>query len=197
MPSADPSPSGSPTGLSAAELGAALPDTLIDQLDRSIRRLRRVMLRPIAGQVPVPSLGRQLDVAKIFACDAVAELRAVQDTVSVKDVATLLDLEHSTVSRLLTEVEAEGLLVRAPDEGDRRRTTVSLTDLGRAVVTDATAMTRFTTRLLLAEWDRDDVEDLQRLLAQFADTVGARFDLIQHAAMAELDAQRGRLPDQA
>jgi DNA-binding MarR family transcriptional regulator len=172
----------------APDAGAHLPDDLVDALDRSIRRLRRVMLRPIAAQIPVPSLGRPLDVAKIFACDAVAELSAVQEAVTVKDVAALLDLEHSTVSRLLTEAEAEGLLVRAPDPQDRRRTTVALTDLGRDVVVDATLMTRFTTRLLLAEWTRDDVVDLQRQLGRLADTVATRLDAIQQAALHELEA---------
>jgi DNA-binding MarR family transcriptional regulator len=174
-------------GAPLAGTGAELPDALIDTLDRAIRRLRRVMIRPITGQVPVPALGRQLDFAKIFACDAVAELCAAQDVVTVKDVAANLDLEHSTVSRLLGEVEAEGLVVRAPDPTDRRRTTVALTDLGRAVVSDATAMTRYFTRMLLAEWPRDDVEDLQRLLARLAETVSDRFDAIQEAAAAQLD----------
>jgi DNA-binding MarR family transcriptional regulator len=170
-----------------AAAGAELPDALIDTLDRAIRRLRRVMIRPITGQVPVPALGRQLDFAKIFACDAVAELSAGQDVVTVKDVAATLDLEHSTVSRLLGEVEAEGLVVRAPDPTDRRRTTVALTDLGRAVVSDATSMTRYFTRMLLAEWPREDVEDLQRLLARLGETVSGRFDAIQAAAAAQLD----------
>ena len=172
----------------ARDAGAHLPDDLVDALDRSIRRLRRVMLRPIAAQVPVPSLGRPLDVAKIFACDAVAELSAHQDAVTVKDVAALLDLDHSTVSRLLTEAEAEGLLVRAPDPHDRRRTTVALTDLGRDVVVDATMMTRFTTRLLLAEWSRDDVSGLQQQLGRLADTVATRLDAIQQVALHELEA---------
>ena len=182
----------------ARDAGAHLPDDLVDALDRTIRRLRRVMLRPIAAQVPVPSLGHPLDVAKIFACDAVAELSAAQDSVTVKDVAAMLDLEHSTVSRLLTEAEAEGLLVRAPDRHDRRRTTVALTELGRAVVVDATQMTRFTTRLLLAEWSRDDVAGLQRQLGRLADTVASRLDDIQQVALHELDGPHtaaGPLPD--
>ena len=81
-------------------------------------------------------------------------------TVTVKDVADELDLEHSTVSRLLGEMEDDGLVTRGADPADRRRTTVALTDLGRAVVADATTMTRFFTRLMLSEWPREDVEPL-------------------------------------
>jgi DNA-binding MarR family transcriptional regulator len=176
------------TTLSAAPAPAPdgeLPDELVDTLDRALRRLRRSMIRPPAVNVPVPSLGRQLDIAKIFACDAVAELSASHPVVTVKDVASTLELEHSTVSRLLGEIEDDGLITRGVDETDRRRTTVALTDLGRAVVADATAMTRFLTRLLLLDWPREDVEDLTRLLGRLADTVNERVAMLPDLAIAE------------
>lgn len=165
--------------------GAHLPDPLVDTLDRTFRRLRRAMVRPPAQSVPVPALGHQLDVAKIFACDAVAELSAARASVSVKDVAAALDLEHSTVSRLLGELEEDGLVSRGSDPADRRRTTVALTDLGLAVVSDATAITRFFTRILLADWSREDVEALTALLGRLAETVSARLDSMPELARAE------------
>jgi DNA-binding MarR family transcriptional regulator len=165
--------------------GAHLPDGLVDTLDRAFRRLRRSMIRPPAGLVPVPALGRQLDIAKIFACDAVAELSDTRETVSVKDVAAELDLEHSTVSRLLGEMAEDGLVVRGSDPADRRRTTVQLSDLGRAVVADATAMTRFFTRILLADWPREDVEALTALMGRLAETVQQRLDSLPELALAE------------
>lgn len=178
-------------------LGTHLPDQLVDTLDKAFRRLRKAMIRPPAGLVPVPSLGRQLDIAKIFACDAVSELAESQDSVTVKDVATMLDLEHSTVSRLLGEVESDGLIVRGQDPVDRRRTTITLTQLGTAVVADATAMTRFFSRLLLADWPRQDVEDLQRLMTRLADTVAAKLDVLPEIAMAELARANPELAEAA
>jgi DNA-binding MarR family transcriptional regulator len=172
----------------AASPGSHLPDTLVDTLDRGFRKLRRSMIHPPAGEVPVPSLGRQLDVAKLFACDAVAELAETSPSVSVKDVASALDLEHSTVSRLLGELEDDGLIARGVDPADRRRTTVALTALGRAVVVDATAMHRFFTRAMLAEWSHDDVAALTRLVSQLADTVHTRFGLLSELARAEFGA---------
>ena len=165
--------------------GAHLPDPLVDALDRTFRRLRRAMVRPPAQSVPVPALGHQLDMAKIFACDAVAELSAALDSVTVKDVAAALDLEHSTVSRLLGELERDGLVSRGIDPADRRRTTIALTDLGLAVVSDATAITRFFTRILLADWSREDVEALTTLLGRLAETVSARLDSMPELALAE------------
>jgi DNA-binding MarR family transcriptional regulator len=178
-------------------LGDHLPDILVDTLDKALRRLRKAMIRPPTGVVPVPALGRQLDLAKLFACDAVAELSASHDVVSVKDVAQALDLEHSTVSRLLGEVESDGLVVRGQDPVDRRRTTVELTELGAAVVADSTAMTRFFTRLLLAEWPRQDVEELQRLMTRLAETVSAKLDVLPQLAMAELARTHPELAEAA
>jgi DNA-binding MarR family transcriptional regulator len=177
LPALPPTVSGAP--------GSHLPDSLVDTLDRAFRRLRKTMVRPPQGLVPVPALGRQLDVAKIFACDAVAELAASHPVITVKDVAGMLDLEHSTVSRLLGEMEDDGLVTRGSDAADRRRTTVSLTDLGRAVVADATTMTRFFTRLMLSDWSQEDVESLTRLLARLAETVHSRLDTLPALAMAE------------
>ena len=165
--------------------GSHLPDGLVDTLDRAFRRLRKSMIRPPQGLVPVPALGRQLDVAKIFACDAVADLAATGQTVTVKDVAAMLDLEHSTVSRLLGEMEDDGLVARGSDPTDRRRTTVALTDLGRAVVADATQMTRFFMRLMLSDWPLEDVESLTRLLGRLATTVHGKLDTLPEQAIAE------------
>jgi DNA-binding MarR family transcriptional regulator len=165
--------------------GAHLPDGLLDGLDKAFRRLRRTMVRPPAGLVPVPALGRQLDLAKIFACEAVAELSATMATVSVKDVAASLELEHSTVSRLLGEIEDDGLVTRGVDAADRRRTTLELTELGRAVVADATSVSRFFTRIMLAEWPREDVEQLVTLLGRLHETAQERLSSLPELAIAE------------
>ncbi len=181
--------------LSEDSPGAHLSDDLVDGLDRTIRRLRRSMIKPPAMLVPVPSLGRQVDIAKIFACDAVEELSSAGGSVTVKDVASSLDLEHSTVSRLLSEAETEGFLTRGTDPDARRRTTVELTEVGHAVVSDANAMTRFFTRLLLADWERDDLEQLTRLLGKLADTVAARMDLLPDLAAREFARTHPEIAD--
>ncbi len=179
-------PASVPPLLTGAHLpGSQLSDSLVDTIDRSFRRLRKSLIKPPSGMVPVPCLGHPLEFAKIAACDAIDELAETAESVSVKDVAAVLDLEHSTVSRLLSEIEEDGLLVRGEHPQDRRRTTVELTDLGRAVVSDATAMTRFFTRALLSEWPQDDVESLSRLIGKLAETVHSRLSALPELAMAE------------
>jgi DNA-binding MarR family transcriptional regulator len=158
--------------------GAHLPDELVDNVDRTFRGLRKATVRPPSAQLPVPCLGHPLDMAKIFACNAVSDLTDHVTPVSVKDVALAMDLEHSTVSRLLGELEDDGLVTRGADPDDRRRTTVALTDLGHAVVRDATTVSRSFTRVLLAEWTKDDVEELARVLTRLAMTIHDRLPLL-------------------
>ncbi len=163
-----------------------LPDDLVDALGRGFRRLRHGMVKPPLAAIPIPSLGRPVDIAKVFACDVVAELTGSGGQVTVKDVAAALELEQSTVSRLLGEAEADGLVVRGGDPADRRRTTVSLTFLGRQVVADSAAIRRSMMRTVLADWDRADVETLARLMTRLADAIGGRLDTLAEDTMREL-----------
>lgn len=164
---------------------AGLSDGSIDALDHAFRRVRRSLVKPPQSEVPVPSLGRPLDIAKVFACDAIAELSASGDAVTVTGVATALRLKHSTVSRLLGGIELDGLLVRGIDAKDRRRTTVMLTQTGEAVVDDARRMARFVTRAVLADWSETDVELLAGLLTRLADSAADRLATLPELARAE------------
>ncbi len=166
-------------------IGDHLPNELVDSVDRTFRRLRKATVKPPAAQMPMPCLGHPLDMAKIFACDAVSELADGGTAVTVKDVALALDLEHSTVSRLLGELHDDGLIVRGMDPVDRRRTTVELTDLGREVVAEATTLSRFFTRILLADWTRDEVDELARVMARLATTIHDRLPLVPQLAAQE------------
>ena len=158
--------------------GAHLPDELVDSVDKTFRRLRKATVKPPSAQLPMPCLGHPLDMAKIFACDAVADLQDQGAPVTVKDVALTLDLEHSTVSRLLGELEDDGLITRGVDPSDRRKTTVELTELGHSVVSDSTTISRTFTRLLLADWTKTEVEELARVMNRLAGTIHDRLALL-------------------
>jgi DNA-binding MarR family transcriptional regulator len=51
---------------------------------------------------------------------------------SQQDLAVTLDLHATKLVTLLNELEADGLTIRRRDPSDRRRHTVSLSELGRA-----------------------------------------------------------------
>lgn len=51
-------------------------------------------------------------------------------TVRLTELATLLQLDSSTVSRQVRALEDAGLVERAEDPGDRRANVIALTDIG-------------------------------------------------------------------
>jgi DNA-binding MarR family transcriptional regulator len=145
--------------------------------------LRRAMARPPVTELPIPGLGRRVDLAKVLACVALRELFQDQPTVAVKDLAAHLQLEHSTASRLMGEAEEEGLVVRTADPSDRRRTTVALTETGERVVDGATAAQSAFLSILLSDWPDTDVAELARLLERLRHTVEERRDGLHELAM--------------
>lgn len=146
----------------------------VTQLGHALMGLRRSMARPPVTELPVPGLGRRVDLAKVLACVALRELGTDQPTVAVKDLAGHLQLDHSTASRLMGEAAVEGLVVRTADDQDRRRTMVSLTETGERVADGATAAQNAFFSLLLSDWPDADVAELARLLERLRHTVEER-----------------------
>jgi DNA-binding MarR family transcriptional regulator len=156
------------------------------RLDRALLRIRGLLVRPFTSALPIPSLGRCVDLAKVMACFAIDEAGdAEQGELSVKAVATALQLEHSTASRLLAETEAEGLVERHPDPGDRRRTLVSLTDRGRSVVADTAALRTEAIARVFADWSEEDLATLTGMLERMEATFRAKVPAVAEALAAE------------
>ncbi|MDP3972988.1 MAG: MarR family transcriptional regulator [Candidatus Nanopelagicales bacterium] len=155
---------------------------VIADLDRCLRQLRRLIIRPPLSSIPIAALGRSVDLAKILACLAIAEHPGEQPTVA--ELATALNIEHSTTSRLVKTAEVEGLVVRSPDPEDRRRKNVSLTKAGRAVVTEGTATRTWALDYMFTDWDHRDLTALTSLLERLVDTCCTRFDEVRAALPA-------------
>jgi DNA-binding MarR family transcriptional regulator len=159
---------------------------LIERLDRALLRMRRTVVRPQTAEVPIPALGRTVDVAKIGACLSIADLESLNDPaepVTVKDVAAALNLEHSTASRLLADAEAEGLVTRSPHQTDRRRTVVQLSETGRAVVEQSATIRGWVMDAFLAEWTATELSTFADLVERFSTTIEARGDAVIAAAI--------------
>lgn len=178
------------TGSGASERIAAsvAGPEVIERLDRVLLALRRLVAKPPAAMLPIPSLGHCVDFAKVMACLAIADSdRADGADLAVKDVATALHLEHSTVSRLLGEAEEEGLVERRADPQDRRRTAVSLTATGRSVVSDSNVLRMAVVSRVFAEWSPADLGLLVDLLERMVATVDSRMPEV----VAELSGRPG------
>jgi DNA-binding MarR family transcriptional regulator len=147
----------------------------VTRLDHTLQRMRRVVLRPPGVGIPIPGLGRPVDIAKVLACEAISDLLEQQDPVTVTDVATAMQLERSTVSRLLGECESEGLITRTPVPGDGRRVGLSITADGtRAVAGSALLRAQFL-EAVTERFSDDDLTMLVALLERFADNLTEMF----------------------
>lgn len=159
---------------------------VIERLDRALLRMRRTVVRPEITSVPIPALGRTVDLAKVMACLVIADLQALEDPappVTVKDVAAALELEHSTASRLLTEAEAEGLVIRRTDPTDRRRTVAELTSTGQAVVEQSSAIRAWAIDAMLSEWPATDLTAFTELVERFSATIETHSEAVLRAAL--------------
>jgi len=65
-------------------------------------------------------------------CHAVVEIGRV-GSISVNNLASVLGLDKSTMSRTINNLVEQGLVTREPDPGDRRYLSIGLTDQGRAL----------------------------------------------------------------
>jgi DNA-binding MarR family transcriptional regulator len=146
-------------------------------LDEAMRSLRRLTLRPPEVSLSLPGTGRRLDFAKLLACSAIGGLcgqASDEAPVTVKTVAQALELDHSTVSRLLSEVEGDGLVTRSPHPTDRRSTVLSLTAEGARVI-EGFEQARLTfLGGLLRDWSTQDIDTLATLMMRLADTAHER-----------------------
>ena len=93
-------------------------------------KLARAMRRcpPERRESPFPPA-----VGRLLAC------AAENPGVSSRELCEILDVRPSSLSEMLTRAEAEGLVVRAVDEADRRIQRITLSEKGQQLIADMEA----------------------------------------------------------
>lgn len=71
-------------------------------------------------------------------CHAVVEIGRAGE-ISLNDLATLLNLDKSTMSRTISALVGKGMVIREIDPGDRRYVSIKLTEKGLERFTDIEA----------------------------------------------------------
>jgi DNA-binding MarR family transcriptional regulator len=111
--------------------------------------------------------------------DVLLELGAVPDGLRMQDLGARVVLSRTRVSRLVTELESEGLVERRPDPADGRATLATITRAGRAALRRAAPVylagidEHFTRHLTAAE-RRTIARVLQRVLDAHEPLIGIR-----------------------
>ena len=91
----------------------------------------------------------------------------------VTDLAGCANLDTSTVSRHVAQLQRTGLLERTPDPDDRRAQRVELTKLGENELRRAYERRRTLLREGMADWAPADIKLLGDLLARFVTNIEA------------------------
>ncbi|TMR96608.1 MarR family winged helix-turn-helix transcriptional regulator [Nonomuraea basaltis] len=86
---------------------------------------------------------------------------------SQRRLCELTGSDKSSMMRTVDDLEARGLAIRRPAEGDRRAHAVDLTGAGRDLFTHAEEVAVRTNGELLGHLDPDEQEQLRRLLRKF------------------------------
>jgi DNA-binding MarR family transcriptional regulator len=130
-----------------------------DELFWLLRRALHTMRRDVREQVDLtPSRHRLLRVVA----------RAAQPQ-RQSALAAELDVVPRSVTSLVDDLEAAGLVARQPDPTDRRATLVATTERGRAVLAEADEQRRRHAQRLLARLEPAEQDDLLRLLHRLVD----------------------------
>lgn len=123
-----------------------------------------VMNRPQRDEQMLAEAGVSLDRALFPLLVLVGKFGPI----SVGELADRVGRDYTTVSRQMSKLEAQGLIVRQASETDRRVTQALPTEAGLAMnATIDAARERLASRIF-SQWKDDDIETLARLMSRFA-----------------------------
>jgi DNA-binding MarR family transcriptional regulator len=92
--------------------------------------------------------------------------------INVKDLASKLGLDATTVTRQVSTMERPGLLYRHADPTDGRVSIIELSPTGKRKMRAVQRARRDRVRDLVAEWPTRDQLEFGQLLGRFNDAVG-------------------------
>jgi DNA-binding MarR family transcriptional regulator len=121
----------------------------------------------IARRLKPRPIDSRLDPASVW----VLHYLAGQAPLRVSELAKCLELDASTVSRHIRNLEENGYLNRTGDPDDRRATRVGLTDRGRAVLEESMRARVAVIDAATADWSEADRETLTTLMTRLADSI--------------------------
>lgn len=100
----------------------------------------------------------------------------LDDGLEATQLAQRVDVLPSSLSRILRDLEERGLLARAPGKTDARRTLVSSTKAGRALVAEVMGDVRIVYARIAQEAGRQEVDRLRAQLIALIDALDGAED---------------------
>lgn len=138
-------------------------------------RMRMLIGRRYIGQIAISRAGAGLELSHLDLLSTVRRLSKAQE-VTVGALAEQMRLDHSRVSRIVSELVKRGVLRREASQEDARRTLVALTPEGIAWLDRMNEVKHDVIGQILADWSTEDLETFSDLYERFVDRIE------QHAA---------------
>ena len=156
--------------MSADKNDAVVIDSQADELAGYWLKLgHRIMSRKLAFSL-YPELTGKLPRGQVHALVLLAQAGEPK----ISELAAVLSLDESTVTRLVDKLEAAGLAERRRSTSDRRSTSVVITKDGRKVVARAREHQRAFMIEVLAALDPEERTEFIRLTAKAAEAMRLR-----------------------
>src|SRR5436189_2940022 len=111
-----------------------------------------------------------LSIAKLA---ALRQLRLAGDSLPLGQLAERLACVKSNVTQLVDRLEADGLVTRAPDPGDRRSRLAVITEQGRKAYTEGARIKRAAEEQLFSVLSEDDAAKLGEIVEKLQRVHGA------------------------
>jgi DNA-binding MarR family transcriptional regulator len=146
----------------ASEAGAPVSPTLVvDSVLHTAMAIGRLMRQRLVGD--------QMEPATYWVLK-----NLTSGSIRITALAASTQLDTSTVSRHVTQLEQAGLVERSQDPDDGRAQRIGLTDEGRTQLAASTARRREALTNSLDGWDPTDLADLDRLLGRLVTSIESR-----------------------
>ncbi|MGD0166888.1 MAG: MarR family transcriptional regulator [Gaiellaceae bacterium] len=149
------------------------PSTIEKQADELVRYWlelgHRMINRKLSASL-YPELAGKLSRGQLHALIILAESGEPR----ISELASMLSLDESTVTRLVDKLEAVGAAERRRSTTDRRSTTVAITTPGREIVAQAHDHQRTFMSEVLSALDPAERAEFVRLTAKAAEALGLR-----------------------
>jgi DNA-binding MarR family transcriptional regulator len=149
------------------------PDDALDGVERALTQVGRAMLR-LSVPREVLAEGEHIDRSGYWALSRLGEAAG---PVRLSDLAALLELDLSTVSRQVRHLVDSGLVSRQSDPADGRAALLALSDRGRCVLEAVRRARRDMLRQTMASWGVAERNALAATVSRLAGDMQRAADL--------------------
>ncbi|MCP2168075.1 MarR family winged helix-turn-helix transcriptional regulator [Goodfellowiella coeruleoviolacea] len=139
-------------------------DEAVAAVERALVAIRRSQTRRSLSRLAPPGGDQPVDPTLFGVLDVVEDRG---EPCAVTDVATALGVDQPRASRLVSRAVDQGLLARRADPADARRSALTLTDSGRAVLTRTHQLRQRVFARVMADWSAADRTEFARLITRF------------------------------